>query len=230
MASKLMDEVRRILHLHHYSFETEKVYCHWIRKFILYHDKQHPKGLGATEIEAFLSYLATDRRVSASTQNQALSGILFLYQKVLGTDLPQLDGIVRAKRPVRVPVVLTRAEVKKVLDVMSGQAWLAANLMYGSGLRLVECLRLRIQDIDCDYLQVTVRDGKGAKDRRTMLAERLVPHIKRQFEHVKAVHERDVELNLSGVSIPYALDRKYQGAPKQWQWQYVFPSVHCAFI
>ena len=225
-----MDEVRRTTRLHHYSFETERAYCQWIRKFILYHDKQHPKDLGANEIVSYLSHLAIKQNVSASTQNQALSSILFLYQKVLGLDLPWLGEIVRAKRPVRVPVVLTRGEVAKVLDAMSGSHWLIANLMYGSGLRLAECLRLRIQDIDFDYLQIFVRDGKGGKDRRTTLSERLVPHLKRQFENVKAVFERDTSLNRPGVSIPYAIDRKYRNAPREWKWQYVFPSKQYAYI
>lgn len=225
-----MDEVRRNLRLHHYSFQTEKAYCRWIRKFILFHSKEHPRNLGASEIETFLSHLAAVQRVSASTQNQALSAILFLYQRVLEIDLPRLDDIVRAKRPVRVPVVLTRTEVARVLDAMSGQHWIAASLMYGSGLRLVECLRLRVQDIDFEYLQITIRDGKGSKDRLTTLPERLVSHLKRQFDYVKALHERDLARKQSGVSIPYALDRKYVDAPRTWAWQYVFPSDRYAYI
>ena len=175
MAMKLMEQFRAAIRLHHYSYETEKSYSAWVRKFIHFHGTRHPKELGAKEIETFLSYLATHRRVSASTQNQALSALLFLYQKVLRLDLPWLDDIVRAKRPVRVPVVLSQLEVARVLDALDGQNWLIASLLYGSGLRLTECLRLRIKDLDTDYLQLTVHDGKGRKDRRTMLPKSCCP-------------------------------------------------------
>jgi integron integrase len=186
--------------------------------------------MGPEEIQGFLSDLATRGRVSASTQNPALSALLFLYKKVLQMDLPWLDDIVRAKRPVRVPIVLTRGEVTKVLGAMTGKHWLMASLLYGSGLRLIECLRLRVQDIDTEYLQLTVRDGKGGKDRRTMLAEKLVPHINRHLEHVRGVFERDATKSLPGVSLPYAIDRKYRNAAKEWKWQYLFPSSRYAFI
>jgi integron integrase len=230
MAPKLMDEVGRAIRLHHYSYETEKVYRQWIRRFILFNGKQHPRNLAAPEIEKYLSYLATDRRVSASTQNQALSAILFLYQKVLDMDLPWLSDVVRAKRPVRVPTVLSRGEVTQVLDSLRGPGWLAASLLYGSGLRLIECLRLRVQDIDTEYLQLTVRDGKGRKDRRTILPEKLVPHVNRQLDHVKTLFERDRTAGRPGVSIPYALDRKYVKAPTQWNWYYLFPASSLAYI
>lgn len=230
MASNLMDAVRRTIQLNHYSFETEKSYCKWIKRFILFHGKRHPLELGAREIESYLSYLASERHVSASTQNQALSALLFLYQKVLDQNLPWLDDIVRAKRPVRVPIVLTRNEVTRILNALKGQHWLAASILYGSGLRLIECLRLRVQDIDPEYLQLTIRDGKGGKDRLTMLPEKLVPHIQRQLEHVRSIHERDRAAGKPGVSIPYAIDRKYLRSPGQWAWQYLFPATHYAFI
>lgn len=187
MAKKLMDEVRTTLRIHHYSYRTEETYLQWIRRFILFNEKRHPREMGAEEIKGFLSDLAVRGRVSASTQNQALSAILFLYQKVLQIDLPWLDDIVRAKRPVRVPVVLTRDEVAKVLNTMSGKHWVMASLLYGSGLRLVECLRLRVQDLDFDYLQLTIRDGKGSKDRRTILSQKLIPHIEQHLKRVRGI-------------------------------------------
>jgi integron integrase len=230
MAPKLMDEVGKAIRLHHYSYETGKAYGQWIRRFILFNEKRHPRTLAASDIERYLSHLATDRRVSASTQNQALSAILFLYQKVLGLDLPWLGDVVRAKRPVRVPTVLARSEVSRVLDTLRGQVWLAASLLYGSGLRLIECLRLRVQDIDTEYLQLVVRDGKGQKDRRTILPEKLVPHLTRQLEHVRAIFDGDRSAGRPGVSIPYALDRKFVNAPLQWNWYYLFPASGLAFI
>jgi len=230
MAKLLKDEVRKSFRLHHYSHRTEESYIHWIRRFIVFHGKRHPREMGVEEIQGFLSDLATQGRVSASTQNQALSALLFLYKKVLQMELPWMDDIVRAKRPVRIPIVLTRNEVGKVLGEMTGKHWLRASLLYGSGLRLIECLRRRVQDIDTEYLQLTVREGKGGKDRRTMLAEKLVPHINRHLEHVRGVFERDATKGLPGVSLPYAIDRKYRNAAKEWKWQYLFPSSQYAFI
>ncbi len=230
MALKFMEEVRRVLRLHHYSFQTEKIYSQWIRRFILFHDKRHPKDMGATEVEAYLSHLVTSQQVAAATQNQALRALLFLYQKVLKQDLPWLDDVVRAKRPVRIPTVLTRDEITRVLDALSGKQLLMASLLYGSGLRLVEFLGLRVQDIDFEYLQITVRDGKGGKDRRTMLSERLIPHVKQQLKHVRSVFEQDRIQERAGVSLPFAIDRKYKGAARQWKWQYLFPSQHYTYI
>jgi integron integrase len=230
MAPKLMDEVGQAIRLHHYSYETEKAYSQWIRRFILFNGKRHPRTLAAHDIEKFLSYLATDRRVSASTQNQALSAILFLYQKVLDLDLPWIGDVIRAKRPVRVPTVLSRGEVTRVLDTLHGQAWLAASLLYGSGLRLIECLRLRVQDIDTEYLQLIVRDGKGQKDRRTILPEKLLPHLHRQLEHVRTLFDSDRTAGRPGVSIPYALDKKFAKAHAQWNWYYLFPASGFGFI
>jgi len=225
-----MDEVRKSFRLHHYSYRTEESYLHWIRRFIVFNEKRHPREMGPDEIQRFLSDLATRGRVSASTQNQALSALLFLYKKVLQMDLPWLDDIVRAKRPVRVPIVLTRSEVSKVLSAMHGKHWLMASILYGSGLRQIECLRLRVQDVDIEYLQLTVRDGKGGKDRRTMLAEKLVPHIEQQLQHVRGVFERDASKDLPGVSLPFAIARKYRNAAREWKWQYLFPSSQYAFI
>lgn len=230
MAKKLMEQLQDAIATHQYSFETGKAYHYWVRGFILYHNKRHPKDMGATEIENYLSYLATHRRVSASTQNQALAAILFLYHKVLDIDLPRLDEIVRAKRPQRVPVVLSRGEITRVLDVLTGQHWLIASLLYGSGLRLIECLRLRIKDVDPEYLQITVRDGKGKKDRRTMLPEKLLPHIQRQQDYVEAIFKRDTRKGYAGVSIPYAIDSKYRNVSRRWEWQYLFPSKQYGFI
>lgn len=225
-----MDEVRNTFRIHHYSYHTEESYIKWIKRFIVFHNKRHPRQLGAEQIQQFLTDLAVRGRVSASTQYQALSALLFLYQKVLQFDLPWLDDIVRAKRPVRVPAVMTRGEVARVLDAMTGTHWLMASLLYGSGLRLAECLRLRVQDLDFDYLQLTIRDGNGAKDRLTTLSEALVSPLKQQLRHVRAIHHRDLRNGLPGVSLPDAIDRKYKGAARDWEWQYLFPSSRYAHI
>ena len=230
MARKLLDQVRDTIRTHQYSYRTQETYCKWIRRFILFHDKRHPREMGASEIQAFLTHLAVEGRVSASTQNQALSALIFLYKKVLNMDLPWLGDIVRAKRPVRVPIVLDRSEVAAILNAMQGTCWLMASLLYGSGLRLTECINLRIQDIDVEYLQLTVRDGKGAKDRRTILPESLVAHIQTQFQRVRSMHERDVDNGLPGVSLPQAIDRKYRNAATEWSLQYLFPASRYAFI
>lgn len=230
MGKRLMDEARDVFRTLHYSYRTEVTYLKWIKRFIQYHGNQHPRELGPAEIQKFLTELATVGKVSASTQNQALSSILFLYKKVLKIDLPFLDEIVRAKRPKRVPVVLTRTEATKVLGCMEGNYWLMASLLYGSGLRISECLNLRVQDIDFQYLQATVHDGKGKKDRVTILPESLVPHLERQLEFVRRVLERDREGGRPGVSLPMAIDRKYRNAPLEWRWQYIFPSRNYAFI
>ena len=230
MARMLLETARDILRLHHYSYRTEETYLKWIRRFIGFHGNRHPRDMGAPEIQAFLSSLATDGRVSASTQNQALNAILFLYRKVLKLDLPWMDDIVRAKRPLRVPTVLNQDEVARVLRAMRGRHWLMASILYGSGLRLTECLRLRVQDIDFEYLQLTVRDGKGGKDRRTMLPESLVAHVQRHLDWVRSIHQEDLEGNLPGVSLPWAIHRKHAGASRDWRWQYLFPASRYAFI
>ena len=230
MAKKLRDEFRNVIRTHHYSYLTGETYWKWAKRFILFHGKRHPRDMSTPEIEAFLSYLATEGQVSASTQNQALSALLFLYKKVLDIELPWVEKVIRAKRPVRVPVVLTKAEVALVLRGMQGKYWLMAKLMYGGGLRLAECLRLRVQDIDSEFLQITVRSGKGAKDRYTILPQSELAHIERQLDFVRGVYEKDVAAGRNGVSLPQAIDRKFRGARNDWKWQYLFPSSNYAYI
>lgn len=212
------------MRLKHYSIRTERAYIDWIKRFILFHQKRHPVEMGADEIRQFLSHLATVGAVSASTQNQALSALLFLYRDVLGVELPYVDGIERAKRPSRVPVVLTRAEAERVLSLMSGTYRLMAGLLYGSGLRLMECVRLRVKDIDFGYRQVTVRDGKGEKDRRTVLPESLAADLGRHLERVRLLHQEDSRAGYGRVYLPYALERKYPNAAAEWVWQWAFPA------
>ncbi len=230
MTRKLIDVVSETFRVEHYAYRTEETYLHWIKRFISFHGNKHPKELGAGEIQQFLSNLATKQHVSASTQNQALSAILFLYKKVLQVDLPWMDEIVRARRSKNIPIVMTRAEVSRVLACMRGRYWLMASLLYGSGLRMAECLRLRIQDIDFEYLQLSIRGGKGQKDRFTILPEKLIPDIKHQMDAVRRLMDRDVSLDKNGVSLPNAIDKKYKTASHAWQWQYLFPSDRYAFI
>ncbi len=230
MAKRLIEEARDVFRAHHYSYRTEVTYIKWIKRFIKYHGNRPPRELGPAEIQAFLTDLATRGRVSASTQNQALSSLLFLYKKILKIDLPFLDEIVRAKRPKRIPIVLTRSEAAKILSCMQGRYWLMASLLYGSGLRISECLQLRVQDIDFTYLQLTVRNGKGGTDRRTIMPESLVPHLEQQMDVVRGTLARDRERGREGVSLPEAIDRKYVNAALSWRWQYIFPSSKYAFI
>jgi integron integrase len=221
----LLEQVRRCLRLKHYSIRTERAYVDWIKRFILFHRKRHPSGMGTDEIRQFLSHLATDRSVAASTQNQALSALLFLYREVLGVELPYVEGIERARRPTRVPVVLTREEADLVVSQVGGAYRLMVSLLYGSGLRLMECVRLRVKDIDFGYRQVTVRDGKGEKDRRTVLPESLVEPLGRHLERVRLLHEEDLRAGYGRVYLPYALERKYPSAAAEWMWQWVFPAA-----
>jgi integron integrase len=221
----LLEQVRRCLRLKHYSIRTERAYVDWIKRFILFHRKRHPAGMGTDEIRRFLSHLATDRSVAASTQNQALSAILFLYREVLGVELPYVEGIERARRPARVPVVLTREEAEGILSRVGGAYHLMASLLYGSGLRLMECVRLRVKDIDFGYRQITVRDGKGEKDRRTVLPESLVEPLGRHLERIRLLHEEDLRAGYGRVYLPYALERKYPSAAAEWIWQWVFPAA-----
>lgn len=230
MAKKLEEEFRDVIRTHHYSYLTGVTYWSWARRFILFHKKRHPRDMGVDEIRSFLSHLAVRGKVSASTQNQALSSLLFLYKKVLGIDLPFVEDVVRARRPVRVPVVLTKAEVSVVLGAMQGKYWLMAKLMYGGGLRLNECLRLRVQDIDKEMLQITVRSGKGAKDRYTILPQSEVAHIEHQLDVVRVIFEKDLREKRHGVSLPQAIERKFRGASNDWKWQYLFPSSQYAYI
>ena len=225
-----MDVAHEVFRTEHYAYRTEETYTKWIKRFIRHFNKTHPRELGSIEIQQFLTFLATELHVSASSQNQALSAILFLYRKVLGIDLPWMDNIVRAKRPVRVPIVLTRTEVNRVLAALNGVSWLMASLLYGGGLRLVECLRLRTQDVDFEYLQLTIRNGKGNKDRHTILPASLISHIKHQMEFVRGVMGRDIEEQRNGVSLPDGIGRKYKTASLSWSWQYLFPASRYAYI
>lgn len=212
------------MRLKHYSIRTEQAYAQWIKRFILFHEKRHPSVLGAEEIRQFLSHLAVGGRVSASTQTQALSALLFLYREVLGVELPYVEGIERAKWPARVPVVLTREEAEHILSYVGGTYRLMASLLYGAGLRLMECVRLRVKDVDFGYRQTTVRDGKGEKDRRTVLPESLVETLGLHLKRVRLLHEEDLSAGYGRIYLPYALERKYPSAPAEWVWQWVFPA------
>lgn len=220
----LLEQVRHQIRLKHYSIRTEEAYVQAIKRFILFHGKRHPSVMSTEEIRQYLSHLATEGQVSASTQNQALSALLFLYREVLGMELPFIDGIERAKRPVRVPTVLTREEVARVLAHLSGTHHLMASILYGSGLRLMECLRLRVKDVDFGYCQITVRDGKGEKDRRTVLPTPLTSQLKSQLACIKQLHLEDLRKGFGKVYLPYALERKYPNASAEWCWQWVFPA------
>ncbi len=222
---RLLDRVRHKIRVKHYSIRTEQAYVDWIRRFILYHGKRHPNQMGAKEIETFLSHLAVDRNVAASTQNQALSAILFLYRDVLDKELPWLANVTRAKKPQRVPVVLSNEEVQSVLLHLEGTHLLMASLMYGSGLRLMECVRLRIKDVELSGRQLVVRNGKGGKDRVTLLPDSLQNPLKAQIGRVRALHRQDLVSGFGAVYLPFALERKYPNAPKEWAWQYVFPAA-----
>lgn len=221
---RLLDQVREHIRVKHYSIRTEQAYLDWVKRFILFHGTRHPSEMGAAEVEAFLTHLAVSRNVSASTQNQALSAILFLYREVLGVELAWLDGVQRAKKPARLPVVLTTTEVHALLAQLEGTHWLMANLLYGAGLRLMECVRLRVKDVDFGMQQLLVRDGKGSKDRVTMLPAALVEPLKAHLERVRALHEHDLSAGVGDVYLPYALERKYPRAGREWGWQYVFPA------
>ena len=222
---KLLDQVRDVMRLKHYSLRTEQTYCHWIERFIRFHEMRHPRELREEEITAFLTYLAREGAVAASTQNQALSGLLFLYKEVLKQEIGWLENVERAKRPARLPVVLTRDEVQKIFAHLHGTMRLMTGLLYGSGLRLMECVRLRVKDIDFSYARITVRDAKGAKDRVTMLPVNLADPFARHLEKTKAQHEQDLEDGFGTVYLPHALARKYPNASREWAWQYAFPSA-----
>ena len=224
-APRLLEQVRELIRIRHYSIRTEQAYLQWIRRYILFNDKRHPRELGAAEVTAFLSHLAVQRNVAASTQNQALNAVFFLYRDVLKIELPWLDDLHRAKRSQRLPVVLAREEVKRLLAQMEGTSWLMTSLTYGSGLRLLECLRLRVKDLDFDRCEVIVRDGKGQKDRVTMLPRALVEPLRSHLTRVKVRHEQDVREGFGRVYLPFALERKYPSADREWGWQYVFPSA-----
>lgn len=225
---RLLDQVRDVIRLKHYSLRTEEAYLRWIKQYILFHHKRHPSELDAQDITAFLSHLAVDRQVAASTQNQAASAILFLYREVLARPIDWVDGIQKAKKPSRLPVVFTREEVRAVLARLDGTKWLMASLLYGSGLRLMECMRLRVKDVDFSYHQITVRDGKGSKDRITLLPLALNEPLRQHLSRVKALHEQDLKEGHGRVYLPFALARKYRNADREWAWQYVFPAAKCS--
>ena len=225
MEIRLLDQVQNKIRTLHYSRRTGKTYTHWIRKFILFHNKRHPKEMGAREIEQFLTYLATHRHVSPSTQNQAFSALLFLYKQVLKIELDNIKDVRRAKRTPNLPVVLTRQETRNVLDHLPQDQRLICALMYGSGLRLLECLRLRIKDIDFERREITVRQGKGGKDRRTVLPDGLVNQLQSHLRKVRTRHEQDRKLNQGYVELPMALARKFPKASSSWLWQWVFPAT-----
>ena len=224
-APKLLDRVRDAIRARHYSLRTEEAYVGWVRRFIVFHNKRHPAEMGESEINRFLTHLAVAENVAASTQNQALSAILFLYQAVLEKDLDRIDGVVRAKKPKRLLVVLTRDEVRSLLGRMSGTAKLAALLLYGGGLRLLETLRLRVKDIDFGANQITIRDGKGQKDRVTMLPASAKDSLFNHLEQVRRIHRQDLNQELGRVYLPNALAQKYPNAGREWGWQYVFPAA-----
>ncbi len=222
--SKLLEQTRSLIRTRHMSIRTEETYINWIRQYILFHHKKHPSELSNKDLTAFLSHLAVERKVAASTQNQALSAILFLYREVLNLELGWVTDVVRAERPKRLPVVFTREEAQSVLLRFTGTKWLMASLLYGSGLRLMECVRLRVKDVDFGSNQIVVREGKGEKDRVGILPLPLVEPLRQQFGHVKALHEVDVRAGFGQVHLPHALGRKYVNADRELKWQYVFPA------
>ena len=223
-APKLLDQVRARIRTKHFSLRTEDAYVHWIRRYIVFHGKRHPREMGAAEVEAFLSHLAVERAVSSSTQNQALAALLFLYKEVLGVQLPWLEGLTRAKRPARLPTVLSREEVQAVLGRMAGVCALMARLLYGTGMRLMECVRLRVKDVDFGSGEIMIRDAKGGKDRVTMLPKALAADLRGHLAGRRALYEEDFAKGRAAVYLPDALAAKYPNAPKQWAWQYVFAS------
>ena len=222
---RLLDEVRAVCRMRHLSLRTEQAYIAWIKRYIFFHNKRHPREMAEAEIRAFISHLAVDGGITASTQTVALSALLFLYRDVLKQKLPYVSDIERARKPKRLPAVFTRAETQRILGNLEGIHWLIAGLLYGSGLRLMECLRLRVKDVDFSYGQVIVRDGKGEHDRITMLPGRLKQPLMLHLQKVKALHEEDLRSGYGEVFLPYALARKFPNAPKLWAWQYVFPSA-----
>jgi integron integrase len=223
-APRLLDQVREVVRRRHYSYRTEETYVHWIKRFIHFSAKRHPRELGAAEVTAFLNHLVGERHVAAATQNQALAALLFLYKEVLAQPLPWLENIEHARRPVRKPTVLTRTEAQSLLAQLKGTKWLMASLLYGAGLRLRECLTLRVKDIDFGYRQILVRDGKGGKDRVTVLPAPVSQPLQAHLARVKQWHEQDLADGCGDVELPDALARKYPRAPCEWGWKFVFPS------
>jgi integron integrase len=222
---RLLDRVRNVIRCKHYSIRTEHTYVDWIKRYIYFHHKQHPEEMGEEHISAFLTHLAVDRKVAGSTQNQALCALVFLYREVLKKEIGTFEDFIRAKRPQKLPVVFTREEVKQVLLQLDGVRWLLGQLLYGAGLRVMECVRLRIKDVDFGYDQIVVRDGKGNKDRVTMLPAIIGEGLQRHLQKVKKIHELDLNAGFGAVYLPYALERKYRNANRSWSWQYVFPAA-----
>ncbi len=221
---KLLDRMRDKIRIKHYSIRTERSYLKWAKNYILFHNKRHPKDMGTEEIESFLRHLAVNRKVAASTQNQAFCALIFLYREVLHMDMNDKINICYAKRPETLPVVFTHEEIREILAHMDGIHWIMGHLLYGSGLRLMECLRLRVKDIEFTQNQIVVRQAKGQKDRVTMLPKTIKTPLKIHLEKVKQIHEKDLAEGYGVVYLPYALERKYQKANIMWGWQYVFPS------
>ena len=227
--SRLLERLREVIRLRHYSPRTGKTYCFWARRFVTSQGGRHPANMGAVEVQRFLSNLATQGRVSAATQNQAFSALVFLYREVLGLRLAGLEDTIRAKRPVKVPMVLSREEVAAVLSRIRGKPWLMASLMYGAGLRLLECAGLRVKDVDLERGEITVRDGKGQKDRRTVLPAKLVGPLRSHLDRVREQHHSDLAKGFGSVMLPGALERKLPKAPWDWAWQWVFPATRLHF-
>lgn len=222
-APRLLDRYRREMRARHYSRRTEQTYTRWVKRFIYFHGMRHPEKMAEPEINTFLTHLAVEKKVSASTQNQALSALLFLYRYVIGVGVGDLGNVIRARKPKHLPVVLSREEVKAVLSHLHGDKWLMVSLIYGTGIRLMECLNLRVQDIDFSRCEILIRSGKGHKDRITMLPASLKTPLLRHLEKVKEVHSHDCADGWGHVQLPSALDRKYPNASKEWRWQWVFP-------
>lgn len=223
-APRLLEQVRDRCRVRHYSLRTERAYVYWVRRFILANGKRHPREMGAVEVEVFLSQLATRDCVAASTQNQALSALLFLYREVLGIKLEWMESVVRAKRPQKIPAVLSHTEAMRLLALMEGQPGLMASLLYGTGMRLMECVRLRVQDLGFDRSEIVVRNGKGGKDRRVPLPRRLRESLAQQKERVRILHGEDLASGGGEVYLPNALARKYPNAGREFSWQYLFPA------
>jgi len=224
--SKLLDQVREVIRLKHYSLRTEETYVQWIKRYIFFHHKRHPREMGAPEIQAFISDLAVRLNVAASTQNQAMNALVFLYREVLHQDAGDFSGRVRAKRPKHLPVVLSISETQRLLDALPmGTCRLMGRLLYGTGMRLMECLRLRVKDVLFEQNQILIRDGKGFKDRMTLLPETLKTELEQYLRRVKQLHEQDLNNGGGETGLPYALERKYPNAPRDWCWQFVFPAA-----
>lgn len=223
MSPRLLDQVIEKLRVEHYSLRTEQAYCHWIRRFILFHRKRHPNEMGKQEVEQFLSFLAVREHVAASTQNQALAALLFLYRKVLGSDLPWLDDVVRARRTVRVPVVLSQVEIRAILSALSAPYQLMVQLLYGAGLRRAELLALRVKDVDLGLASLTVREGKGGKDRVVPLPQACHGAIRQQLILARQLYDEDRQNRVAGVALPWALEKKYPKAGQSWPWHWLFP-------